>query len=130
MSSITLHTEICPNCGKEQKVERYDSINNYEREVFPKLANGTIFDYECKFCKKIIHSPYPLLFHRMGFRNIMIGYKFAPLYSMPVFPANPFMAVMKKSMEEKGHDTSDIRDIRENYENETEFINRVKEFLD
>ena len=57
----------------------------------------------------------------------MIGYKFAPLYSMPVFPANPFMAIMKKSMEDKGHDASDIR---ENYENETEFINRVKEFLD
>ena len=63
----------------------------------------------------------------MGFRNIMIGYKFAPLYSMPVFPANPFMAVMKKSLEDTGHDTSDIR---ENYEDETEFINRVKEFLD
>ena len=127
MSSITLHTEICPNCGKEQKVERYDSINNYEREVFPKLADGTIFDYECKYCKKTIHSPYPLLFHKMGIRDIMIGYKFAPVHNTPVFQANPFMAVMKKSMEEKGHDTSDIR---ENYENETEFINRVKEFLD
>lgn len=39
MSSITLHTEICPNCGKEQKVERYDSINNYEREV--SLTDGS-----------------------------------------------------------------------------------------
>lgn len=60
MSSITLHTEICPNCGKEQKVERYDSINDYEREVFPKLADGTIFDYECKYCKKpyIPHTHY------------------------------------------------------------------------
>lgn len=57
----------------------------------------------------------------------MIGYKFAPVHNMPVFPANSFLAAMKKSMEDTGHDASDIR---ENYEDETEFINRVKEFLD
>ena len=82
---------------------------------------------DANVAKKTIHSPYPLLFHRMGIQDIMIGYKFAPVHNMPVFPENPFMAVMKKSMEDTGHDASDIR---ENYEDETEFINRVKEFLD
>lgn len=57
----------------------------------------------------------------------MIGYKFAPVHNTPVFQANPFLAAMKKSLKDTGHDTSDIR---ESYENETEFINRVKEFLD
>ncbi len=67
MSSITLHTETCPNCGKEQKVERYDSINNYEREVFPKLADGTIFDYECQYCKKNHTFPIPIIVSQNGY---------------------------------------------------------------
>ncbi len=61
----------------------------------------------------------------MGIRDIMIGYKFAPVHNTPVFQTNPFLAAMKKAMEDTGHDASDIR---ENYEDETEFINRVKEF--
>ena len=90
MSSVSLHKEVCPKCGKEQMVERYDSVNDYHREVFPKIVDKSIFDYECEACKEKIHAPYPLLFHKMGIRDIQIGYRIKPM--QPTFRSfNPMM---------------------------------------
>ena len=125
MSSASIHKEICPKCGKEQMVERYDSINNYHSELFPQIVNKSIFDYECESCKEKIHAPYPLLFHKLGIRDIQIGYKIKPM--LPIFHSlNPMTAAFKKVMENDGHE---FKDISEYYDNEDAFANRVKDFL-
>lgn len=125
MSSVSLHKEVCPKCGKEQMIERYDSINDYHEELFPKIIDKSIFDYNCESCKEKIHAPYPLLFHKMGFRDIQIGYKISPIKS-PFCFANPMMVAVKKAMEKKGQE---FEDISECYDNEDEFVDRVKSFL-
>lgn len=60
MSTVSLHKEVCPKCGKEQMVERYDSINDYHKELFPQIVDKTIFDYECE---AYIEKEYMLLIH-------------------------------------------------------------------
>lgn len=125
MSSVSLHKEVCPKCGKEQMVERYDSVNDYHQDLFSKIADKSIFDYECESCKEKVHSPYPLLFHKMGIRDIQIGYKINPI--QPTFRSlNPMMIAMKKVMEDSGHESKDISEF---YDNEDEFANRVNDFL-
>ena len=106
-------------------VERYDSINDYHRELFPKIIDKTIFDYECKACKEKNHAPYPLLFHKMGIRDIQIGYKINPI--QPTFRSfNPMMVAMKKVMEDAGHEFNDVGEF---YDDEDEFAIRVQELL-
>lgn len=124
MSSASLHKEICPKCGKEQMVERYDSVNDYHGELFPKIIDKSIFDYECECCKEKIHAPYPLLFHKMGVRDIQIGYKISPIPTYHTL--DPMMVAMKKVMEEAGCETNDIS---ERYDNEDKFVKRVKDFV-
>lgn len=125
MSSVSLHKEVCPKCGKEQMVERYDSVNDYHRELFPKIVDKSIFDYECESCREKIHAPYPLLFHKMGIRDIQIGYRIEPM--QPTFRSlNPMMVAMKKVMEDSGHESKDVSEF---YDNEDEFANRVSDFL-
>lgn len=126
MSSASLHKEVCPKCGREQMVERYDSINDYHMELFSKIMDKSIFDYQCEACKEVIHAPHPLLFHRLGIKDIQIGYKVPP--SSVRFPINnQFMAaVIKKSLENAGMDT---KDVCENYEDEEAFVDRVKDIL-
>jgi len=126
MSSASFHKEVCPHCGKEQLVERYDSINDYHKELFSKIVDKSIFDYTCESCKNTVHAPYPLLFHKMGLKDVQIGYKITPI-SIPSFYFNPLMAAMKSVMENKGHD---IRDVSESYNDEDEFAYRVKDFID
>ena len=125
MSSASLHKVICSKCGREQTIERYDSINDYHRELFPKIIDKTIFDFECEFCKEKIHEPYPLLFHKMGFSDIQIGYKMHPI-PLPRF-SNPLMEAIKMAMEIDGHE---MKDVSECYDDENEFAQRVAGFLD
>lgn len=125
MSSASLHKEVCPKCGKEQMVERYDSINDYHKELFTQIVDKSIFDYECESCKEKVHAPYPLLFHKMGIRDIQIGYKIRPM--QPIFHSfNPIIFAMKKVMEDVDCET---KDIAEYYDNENDFANRVSNFL-
>lgn len=127
MSSASLHTVKCPKCNKEQTIERYNSINDYHRELFPKIADKTIFDYKCSSCNETIHEPYPLLFHKMGFRDIQIGYRFPVIGKISLDSMeNPIVALMKKVMEDSGHEA---KDIAESYEDEDEFAKRVAEFI-
>ena len=126
MSSASFHKVICPECNKEQTIERYDSVNDYDYELFWKIANKSIFDYECNFCKEKIHSPYPLLFHKLGIRDIQIGYKIKPI--QPILNSfNPMMIAMKTAMEKAGIESKDICEF---YDNEDDFANRVNDFLD
>jgi len=125
MSSASLHTVTCPKCKKEQTIERYNSINDYHKDLFPKIVDKTIFDYECEFCKEKIHHPYPLLFHKMGIRDIQIGYKISP--TPPAFrPTNPMMVAMKMALADTGHES---KDISERYEDEDTFAQRVASFI-
>ena len=125
MSSMSLHKEICPKCGKEQMVEKYDSLNNYDEEMFAKIVDGTIFDYKCEKCEKNIHAPHPLLFHKMGIQDVQIGYKISPMQSM-FRSTNPIVIAVKEAMKSAGKESEDIM---ERYEDEEEFRNRVGEFL-
>lgn len=125
MSSMSLHKEICPKCGKEQMVEKYDSVNNYDEEMFAKIADGTIFDFKCENCEENIHAPHPLLFHKMGIQDVQIGYKISPMQSM-FRSMNPIVIAMKEAMESAGKQSEDIV---ERYEDEEEFKKRVGEFL-
>lgn len=125
MSSKSLHTVTCPKCKKEQTIERYNSINDYHKELFPKIVDKSIFDYECQYCKEKIHHPYPLLFHKMGIGDIQIGYKINPM--QPIFCSfNPMMVAMKKALEDTGHES---KDIFERYEDEDAFSERVASFI-
>lgn len=126
MLSVSLHKEICPKCGKEQMVERYDSVNDYHRELFSKIIDKTIFDYECEECKETIHAPYPVLFHKMGIRDIQIGYKIPVINSPLCSITSPLMIAMKKVMEDKGHAS---KDVAECYDDEDEFAKRVADFI-
>lgn len=121
MSRVSLHEVTCPKCGKTQRIERYDSINNYHNELFPKIVDKTIFDYQCECCKKIVHEPYPLLFHLMGFQDVQIAYKFpeqafsfARAFLPPSETENELraMGVLKDN-------------IMETYDDEDEFAYRV-----
>lgn len=123
MSTVSLHKEVCPKCGKEQMVERYDSINDYHKELFPQIVDKTIFDYECEACRERIHAPYPLLFHRMGVRDIQIGYKISPI--RPTY-SDVLTLAMKTVMDNSGLDS---KDISERYDDEDEFVERVSNFL-
>lgn len=125
MSNISLHEEKCPKCGKEQMVERYDSINDYHRELFPKIVDKSIFDYTCKACKEKIHSPYPLLFHKMGIRDIQIGYRM-PVMDLSLFPTTPLLTAMKKAMADAGDESEDVSEC---YNDEDEFAKRVERFV-
>lgn len=121
MSKVTLHEVTCPKCGKNQRIERYDSINDYHRELFPKIVDKTIFDYQCEECKETVHDPYPLLFHMMGIQDIQIGYRIQPIrFSAELF--NPLMKMMKEALESSGQES---RDITESYDDEDEFAYRV-----
>lgn len=125
MSSASLHTVTCPKCKKEQTIERYNSINDYHKELFPKIVDKTIFDYECEFCKEKIHHPYPLLFHKMGIRDIQIGYKISPTPTA-FRPTNPMMIAMKMALADTGHES---KDISERCEDEDTFAQRVASFI-
>lgn len=127
MSAASLHKEVCPKCGYEQMVERYDSINDYHKELFPQIIDKSIFDYECESCKEKIHAPYPLLFHKMGFRDIQIGYKIHPIgIPRSLFPSHPLMAAMKNVMKETGYE---YLDITEYYDDENEFAQRIENLV-
>lgn len=123
MSTVSLHKEVCPKCGKEQMVERYDSINDYHKELFPQIVDKTIFDYECEAYRERIHAPYPLLFHRMGVRDIQIGYKISPIR---LTYSDVLTLAMKTVMDNSGLDS---KDISERYDDEDEFVERVSNFL-
>lgn len=122
---MSLHKEICPKCGKEQMVEKYDSLNNYDEKIFAKIVDGTIFDYKCEKCEENIHAPHPLLFHKMGIRDVQIGYKISPMQSM-FRSTNPIVIAVKEAMKSAGKESEDIV---ESYEDEEKFRNRVGEFL-
>lgn len=128
MSSASLHKVVCPKCGKEQTIERYDSINNHNWELFPRIVDKSIFDYECKSCKEKVHAPYPLIFHKMGIRDVQIGYKIEIIPIQPTFISffNPKDIAMKKVMEDSGHK---VENILEYYDNEDEFARRVNDFV-
>lgn len=89
MSSVSLHKEVCPKCGREQI------------------------------------APYPLLFHKMGIRDIQIGYKISP-FNAEFLSFTPLVIAMKKVLKDTGHES---KDISEYYDNEDEFVNRVKNFI-
>lgn len=124
MSNTLIYKETCPKCGKENKIERYSSLNSYDEKLFPTIVDKTIFAYRCKHCKENIYAPYPFLFHKIGIPDVQIGYKMKPFPTFRFF--NPMMATMKKVMENNGYDT---KDILEYYDDENEFVNRVKQFL-
>lgn len=125
MSRASLHDVTCPKCGKNQRIERYDSINDYHSELFPKIVDKTIFDYQCEECKETVHDPYPLLFHLMGIQDIQIGYRIQPIrFSTGIF--SPLMEMMKEALERSGRES---KDITESYDDENEFAYRVASVL-
>ena len=38
MSSSSIHEVECPICNTKQKIERYNSVNDYHSELFPKIV--------------------------------------------------------------------------------------------
>lgn len=125
MSKVSLHVVTCPKCGKTQRIERYDSINDYHRELFPKIVDKTIFDYQCEECKETVHDPYPLLFHLMGIQDVQIGYRIQPIgLSIEMF--NPLLRMMKEALERSGRESKDITEF---YDDENEFAYRVASVL-
>lgn len=122
MSSVTIHHEVCPCCKNKQQIERFDSVNDFDREVFARIVDKSIFYYKCNKCKKKIYSPYPLLFHRMGCKDIQIGYMIHPISAKDILLVNPLITLLRKI-------GKDGDDIAEYYDDVDKFIKRVKEFI-
>lgn len=118
MSSASIHEVRCPICNTKQKIERYNSVNDYHSELFPKIVDKTIFDYTCENCGKVIREPYPLLFHKMSVNDIQIGYKITPI-KLPF--TNPFIELLKTTYKKDN--------VSERYDDINEFAKRVSEFV-
>ncbi len=125
MSYKQIQIVKCPNCKEEQSIEIWGSVNELDRDIFPKIVDGTIFDYRCEHCGETIHAPHPLLFHKMGVRDIQIGYLVKPVDISSVC-ISPFNIAMKNVLKQKGYDSENIV---ESYDDEIAFRNRVSEFI-
>ncbi|MBQ8211729.1 MAG: hypothetical protein IJZ27_04270 [Treponema sp.] len=120
MSKISIHKVTCPICHKEQEIEKYDSVNDYDHKLFEKVADGSIFDYKCKECEATVRDPHPFLFHKLGINDVMIGYKITPIL-LPDSFKSPLVTVMR--------DTMNLKDVSERYDDLDSFTKRVKEIL-
>ena len=123
MSMKSVHTVTCPKCGKSQQVERWDSVNDYNREEFSHILDKSIFCYTYQFCRKTVFDPQPLLFHRMSLNDIMIGYKVPVMKQSNIFPTSPLLVALKSCCPDG------MSDIAECYDEVEPFIERVSEFV-
>lgn len=120
MSHKTLHEVTCPHCQYTQKIERYNSLNNFDSDKFELILNKEIFHYECKNCHQKNFEPYPFLFHLMSAEDIQIGYKMTPMHVMDAFKS-PLILALQRATNKK--------DITERYDELDDFINRVDELI-
>ncbi len=66
MSKIIEEKVICPKCGKEQIVKRYESVNvTLEPELKEVIKSGYFFAFTCEECEVKIPMLYPCLYHDM-----------------------------------------------------------------
>ena len=67
MSALNRLQGTCPDCGKQQTITCYGSINaSRNPELKAKLMNGQLFDYKCSGCDGVMSIHYPLLYHDMN----------------------------------------------------------------
>ncbi len=70
----------CPECGRQQEVVLWDSLNvTLDPELKEKLFEGKINIFECIFCHFTTMIDYPLLYHDMDRRFIVQYYPFSSL---------------------------------------------------
>lgn len=66
MSKIIEEKVICPKCGKEQIVKRYESVNvTLEPELKEVIKSGYFFAFTCEECGVKIPMLYSCLYHDM-----------------------------------------------------------------
>jgi hypothetical protein len=127
MSKVSVGTVKCVTCGKEHKVNIYHSINvSLDHDLKEKLISGELTDISCS-CGLTLPLRYPILYHKMGFTDIMIHYtqldieevkkqhEEAKLF-MGKYIKNPFGSAIMKTEE-----------IIEVYDDWDVFIARIKE---
>ena len=75
MSKVAVENIICTHCGKESKVNKYQSINSLlNPELREKLLNNDLTDITCE-CGKIMRLRYPIIYHKMELeKSIIIQY--------------------------------------------------------
>lgn len=119
MSRVELRKYKCPNCYKISDIEVYTSVNNYHSELFAKILDKSIFNWKCPNCGKLNYQPYPIMFHKMGFKDVQICYKFptSPIFSFCCIP---------DFLKNTGIDTAPIY---ESYDDIDEFVRRVSDFV-
>lgn len=66
MSKIIEEKVVCPKCGKEQTIKRYESVNvTLEPELKDVIKSGYFFAFTCEECGVKIPMIYPCLYHDM-----------------------------------------------------------------
>jgi hypothetical protein len=55
----------CPNCGHDNHVASYDSINSHDRQLRERLVTGALWSWRCVKCAKDTVTIYPVLYHDM-----------------------------------------------------------------
>ena len=57
---------VCPNCGEEGHITRWESLNgNLDPEAKLKLLSGELFKFTCESCGGCTIVDYPILYHDM-----------------------------------------------------------------
>lgn len=134
MSKVSVEKIKCPKCGKELQANIYDSINvNLNPELKDKLLNNELTNVHCD-CGQSITLIYPILYHKMGIRSVMIEYtkssiEVAMMHHQLVkqfceinLPKSGFQ--FKEIFSKKGIDTDDVFEV---YNDWTKFIDRIRE---
>lgn len=127
MSAVSVGTVKCCTCGREHKVNIYNSINvTLDHELKDKLISGELTDILCG-CGLTLPLRYPILYHKMGFTDVMIHYTQLDIEEVrrQHEEARRFMDTHFKSP--FGSAIIKTEEVFEVYNDWDEFINRIKE---
>lgn len=127
MSKISVKKIKCPKCGKELKVKVYESINvSLHPELKDKLLSGELTDIHCS-CGYTLLLRYPILYHKMGFTDIMIYYTSLDIEEVKRQNEELKKLLMKPINGSLNSQIIKTEEIFEVYADWDDFIKRIKE---
>jgi hypothetical protein len=75
MTEVHKHKIACPECGKEQEVKVWDSMNvTLDPDLRRRLFEGEINTFKCDGCSFESFLPAPLMYHDMTRRYVVQFY--------------------------------------------------------
>ncbi|MEJ5328560.1 MAG: CpXC domain-containing protein [Desulfobaccales bacterium] len=93
MTKLSSQMVQCPDCGQQQEVVLWDSINvTLDPELKEKLFQGKINIFDCVACHYTTFINYPLLYHDMNRGFLVQYYPFSSLME-----DNEFLKMFRKN---------------------------------